>query len=585
MYILGISAYFHDSAAALLLDGRVLAAAQEERFTRIKHDSAFPVKAIHQCLAIANIGMDEIEYIIFYEKPFWKFERILDSIVSTVPFSFRQFHLAMPLWFSKRLWIKSEIQKKLDFKKTILFADHHSSHAASAFYTSNFEEAAVLIIDGVGEESTTSIGQCKKNKITLLKQHKFPHSLGMLYSAFTQYCGFKVNSGEYKLMGIAPLGNPKFKSLIYDHLITVFDDGSYYLHMQYFDFTEGLQMINTLFFNLFGKEARIPESPLTPFYADIAASIQEVLEEIALKLVLQAKKITQLDKIVFAGGSFLNCKMNQRIAEAKIFDDHYFYFNPGDAGAALGAAYLAHFDYLKHTNLLNQNQSPYLGSTLFLNLSERSLEEKLNQYKLYYIAINDNLSLIANLLMEGQIVATANGPMEYGPRALGNRSILADPRSAKMKDILNERVKYRENFRPFAPILLENQALKFFDLKKTKYDTMMVTASALPEAFNIMPAVIHTDGTARIQLISPEKNAFLHSLLSEFYSLTGCPALINTSFNIRGEPIVANLEDALHTFLYTDIDALILENKYLILKKGNLDKARSLIPQKAFQND
>lgn len=585
MYLLGISAYYHDSAAALLKDGTLISAMQEERLSRVKHDNSFPIRAIQSCLDQASISMDQISYIVFYEKPFWKFERILDSIVHSVPFSFIQFHLAMPLWFGKRLWIKSEIQRKLDFNKTILFADHHSSHAASAFYTSNFEEAAVLIMDGVGEECTTSIGHGRKNKITLLKHLKFPHSLGLLYSAFTQYCGFKVNSGEYKLMGIAALGNPKFKTMIYDRLITVFEDGSYYLNMHYFDFTEGLQMINKRFIKLFGMDARKPESPLIPFYIDMAASIQEVLEEITLKLTLQTKKITKLDKIVFAGGNFLNCKMNQRIVEAKIFEEHYFYYNPGDAGTAVGAAYLAHFDFLKNDNLLNQNQSPFLGSPLYSNQTTPSLEEKLNQYKLHFIAIDDQLSLVANLLQEGHIVAIAQGAMEYGPRALGNRSILADPRSDKMKPILNERVKLRENFRPFAPILLDHQASRYFDLKKANYDSMMVTATAFPEAYHVMPAVIHADGTARIQLISAKKNRFLHSLLSEFFVLTGCPALINTSFNVRGEPIAANLEDTLHTFLYTDIDALIIENKYLVLKSSNLDTARSLIPQKTFQND
>jgi carbamoyltransferase len=478
-----------------------------------------------------------------------------------------------------RLWISSEIKKKLKYKGEILYASHHDSHAAAAYFSSPFADAAILTLDGVGEFATTTISTGLGNKIDLIAAQNFPHSLGLLYSAFTQYCGFKVNSGEYKLMGLAPYGKPLYKQNIYDHLITQFDDGSYILNMKYFSYSEGNRMINKKFEKLFGMPRRKEESGLSEFYKDIAASIQEVIEEIVLNLVKQARLLTNKTSIVFSGGVVLNCKLNQKIVEANIFDDHYFYPNPGDAGSAVGAAYLAWFGYLENTyDAQNNSSSIYLGNIM-------DAKECLSQLQVPFQILDNASGEVAKLLSEGKIIGWYNGKIEFGPRALGNRSILADPRNPNMKNVLNEKIKLRENFRPFAPAILEEEASGYFEMHHANYDTMMVTAKVKPGTKELMPAVVHEDGTARIQVVTKGSNKEFHDLLKSFHQLTGCPALINTSFNIRGEPIVESVEDALRTFIYTDMDLLIFNNSYLVSKEFDLEFLKKKLPQIKYAND
>ncbi len=509
-----------------------------------------------------------------------KFERILDTITDHVPFSFLHFAKAIPLWVKNRLWIGLEVKKKLKFKGKVLYASHHQSHAASAFYSSPFKDAAIITIDGVGEYATTTIAIGGTKGIETLKEQHFPHSLGLIYSAFTQYCGFKVNSGEYKLMGLAPYGKPIYKQQIYDHLIKLFPDGSYELNMKYFSYTEGLKMINHHFENVFGKPARKRESTMDPFYQDIAASIQEVLEEVVLKLVAYTKELTQKEHVVFAGGVILNCKLNQKIVEADIFKAHYFYPSAGDAGTAVGAAYLGWYGHLNKEHTSNTNTSEvYLGNWY------DDVEKVLNENAISYTIISDNYSIVAQEIANGKIVGWYNSKMEFGPRALGNRSILADPRKAEMKDILNEKIKLRESFRPFAPAILEENAHQFFELYPCNYNTMMVTAKARPGTKDLMPAVVHHDDTARIQTVSVNDNEKFYQLIQAFYTLTGCPALINTSFNVRGEPIVESLEDALRAFLYTDIDILVFNGKYMVTKEDHLANAKTFIQPKTYAAD
>lgn len=518
-----------------------------------------------------NISISEVEKLVYYEKPFWKFERILETITDHVPFGFGRFVQSIPVWVKHRLWISSEIKKKLKFKGEILYASHHDSHAAAAYFSSPFNDAAILTLDGVGEFATSTITVAEGNQTILILSQNFPHSLGLLYSAFTQYCGFKVNSGEYKLMGLAPYGKPVHKQKIYDHLITQFNDGSYQLNMKYFSYSEGSRMINPKFEKLMGAPSREEESPMTDFYKDIAASVQEVLEEVVLNLVKEAKRITGKKSIVFSGGVALNCKLNQKIVEAGIFDQHYFYPCPGDAGSAVGAGYLGWYDYLK--NEFNRGQ---IHSSMYLGNSSDA-KKILDQLKVPYEILQNGINEIANSLANGKIVGWYTGKMEFGPRALGNRSILADPRNVEMKDVLNEKIKLRETFRPFAPAILQEEAMKHFELYNANYDTMMVTVKAKPGTREIMPAVIHEDGTARIQMVSEESNLIFYQLLKQFHQLTGCPALINTSFNVRGEPIVESIEDALRAFLYTDMDILVFNSQYLVSKQSDLTQIKKLI--------
>ena len=584
MYILGISAYYHDSAAALLQDGVLKAAIQEERLSRIKHDKSFPLLAINECLLMSGIEADQLDCVIYYEKPFLKLERIIDTITAGIPKSFSHFLTAIPLWVKNRLWISSEIREKLNFKGEILFANHHESHAAAAYYSSPFTDATIITLDGVGEYATTTIGFGTGTEIGIKLEQHFPHSLGLLYSAFTQYCGFKVNSGEYKLMGLAPYGKPLYKQIIYDHLIKVYPDGSYQLNMKYFDYTEGQRMINSRFIKLFGRPMRSHESSMDSFYMDVAASIQEVIEEIVLKLVIAARSISDRSNVVFAGGVMLNCKLNQKIVEAQIFKNHYFYPCPGDAGSAVGAAYLAWHNYYKKERINFSLQEVYLGTDTS-NLKSESVEECLIRLQCPFDQPQNNFDYIADQISQGKIVGWFNGRMEFGPRALGNRSILADPRRAEMKSILNDKIKLREKFRPFAPAVLAEQASDFFNLHQTNYNTMMVTAVAKAGTDKIMPAVIHEDGTARIQTVSSIDNSDFYKLLESFFLKTGCPALINTSFNVRGEPIVSSIEDALRTFLYTEIDLLVIDTCYIINKEMNLEIIKNKILPKVYEDD
>ena len=584
MYILGISAYYHDSAAALLKDGIIIAAVQEERLSRIKNDRSFPNLAIDACINIAGIKLDEIDSIIFYEKPFWKFERIFESITQNVPFSFLQFLKAIPLWVKKRLWIGPEIKDKLHFKGRVLYASHHQSHAAAAFYASGFTSSAILILDGVGEYATSSIATGEGCLIKMLKEQHFPHSLGLLYSAFTQYCGFKVNSGEYKLMGLAAYGQPRFKQLIYNHLIQQFPDGSYSLDMTYFHYNEGLKLINKKFTRLFGRDQRGEQDGLDVFYFDVAASIQAVLEEIVLKLLEQVKSVTNASKLVFSGGVALNCKLNQRIVESGLFEQYYFHSNPGDAGCAAGAAYLGYYDFLQKS-IVTSKSTVFLGNTPYTSDGFGWMQSELNMLGVPYKIISDHHDDIPIALASGKIIASLNGRMEFGPRALGHRSILADPRDPEMKGMLNRKIKLREGFRPFAPSILEEHVEALFDLGPANYDTMMITATAKAGTAELMPSAIHVDGSARLHIVSRHVDKAFHDIIHRFYLMTGCPALINTSFNIRGEPIVATVQDALHTFLYTDIDILLLENKFLISKSMELNAVKAKIKPKVIPND
>lgn len=581
MYILGISAYYHDSAAALLKDGCVVVAIQEERLTRIKHDKSFPVNAIHKCMEITGINISDIDSVVYYEKPFWKFERILDTITNYVPFSFSQFSSAIPLWVKNRLWISTEIRKKLNFKGKVLYASHHESHAASAYYSSGFEHSAIITIDGVGEYATTTIGIGQHQKLEIIKEQHFPHSLGLLYSAFTQYCGFKVNSGEYKLMGLAPYGKPLYKQKIYDHFLELFEDGSYSLNMKYFSYAEGRRMINKHFEAIWGKPTRKEEAPVDQFYMDVAASIQEVLEEVVLKLCQSVKQLTQATHVVLAGGVALNCKLNQKIVESKIFNNHYFYPSPGDAGSAVGAAYLGWYHYHGKDKPKENESAVYLGNQ-YIN---DEIKAVLDSYGIPYQVIANSSERIADRLSEGKIIGWFNGRMEFGPRALGSRSILADPRHASMKDILNEKIKLREGFRPFAPMVLDSEAPNYFELFPANYDTMMVTAKSKNGAELIMPAVIHQDGTARIQLVNELTNPEIFEVLNTFFIKTNCPAMINTSFNVRGEPIVESPIDALRVLLYTDIDLLVFNNSIWVDKNFDLEKVRKQIKMITYAAD
>jgi carbamoyltransferase len=584
MYILGISAYYHDSAAALLKDGAIVAAVQEERLSRIKHDRSFPILSIETCMRLAGICKDDIDYIIFYEKPFWKFERIFESITHHVPFSFFQFIKAIPLWVNKRLWIGPEIRDRLQFNGKVLYASHHQSHAAAAFYHSGFKSSAILTLDGVGEYATSSIATGDGGKIRMLKEQHFPHSVGLLYSAFTQYCGFKVNSGEYKLMGLAAYGRPLYKELIFHHLVTQYPDGSFSLDMSYFHYTEGLKLINKKFINLFGRIERKDTDHPDAFYCDVAASIQAVIEEMVLQILEHVRDITGASHLVFSGGVALNCKLNQKIVESGIFKEYYFHFNPGDSGCAGGAAYLCYYDNLQN-GFISSKPSVFLGDIPYQPEEPQSIRLSLDKLGAPYSILSENVKEISGALAAGKIIAYMNGRMEFGPRALGHRSILADPRNPDMKDILNRKIKRRESFRPFAPSVLEEYAVEFFELGPANYDTMMVTATAKEGTAALMSSAIHIDGTARIHIVSRQTDQDFYDLIHSFYLITGCPALINTSFNIRGEPIVNSVEDALHTFLYSDIDILVLENQFLIAKTMNLDTVRARIKPKTIPND
>ncbi len=598
-YILGISAFYHDSAATLIKDGKIIAAAQEERFSRKKHDSGFPFNAINFVLNFSNIKLKDIDHIVFYEKPFLKFERLLETYVAFAPRGFQSFSKAMPIWLREKLFQKKlifdylhDIDESFEDDSKLLFSEHHLSHAASAFYPSPFEEAIILTADGVGEWATTTVAIGKKNHLEIVKELHFPHSLGLLYSAFTYYTGFKVNSGEYKLMGLAPYGKAIYTEKILNHLIDLKDDGTFMLDQKYFNYSTGLTMTNKNFDKLFGESRREPETDeIKQFHMDIAASIQEVTEKIMLLLTKSLREEYQISNLCLAGGVALNCVANGKILKERIFENIWVQPAAGDAGGSLGAALgYWHIDLnkeRKETKKDNMNGS-YLGN----EFQENEITQKFDEIGARYEKLEQNeiIDKTVNDLADGKAVGWFQGRMEFGPRALGNRSILGDPRSATMQKNLNLKVKYRESFRPFAPSVLREDVNDWFEInvdspymlfvsevKKNKTLTMTTDQKKLfgIDLLNIkkseIPAVTHVDYSARIQTVSKENNPLYYKLLEKFKEKTNCPVLVNTSFNIRGEPIVHSPEDAFKCFMGTDLDVLVVGNCYLTKNKQDLN--------------
>ena len=598
--ILGISAFYHDSAAALVVDGEIIAAAQEERFSRKKHDPGYPFNAVNYVLTEGKLKLNEVDHIVFFEKPFLKFERLLETYMAFAPRGFKSFSLSMPLWLREKLFQKKFLFDKLkqhdeNFKdiKKIKFSEHHYSHAASAFYPSPFENAVVLTLDGVGEWATTTVAIGKKNKLEMIKEIYFPHSLGLLYSAFTYYTGFKVNSGEYKVMGLAPYGKPKYKDLIIQNLMDLKEDGSFKLNMKFFNYATGLTMTNKKFSDLFGHPVRNPKKDLLEdFHMDIAASIQSVTEEIVIRITKNIASEYKIKNLCLAGGVALNCVANGKILRQKIFDDIWIQPAAGDAGGSLGAALAYWHHELKkpRENFQDQMKGAYLGP----KLSEKNVEDQLKKLKARYTkkSSSEISSIVAKELSNGKTVGWFQGRMEFGPRALGGRSILADPRSDKMQKELNLKIKFRESFRPFAPSILREEVSNWFelnydspymllvsDVKREKQITMSEKDKKLfgIDKLNIkrssIPAITHVDYSARIQTVHKETNLKYYNLINEFKKITDCPVLVNTSFNVRGEPIVCSVEDAFNCFMGTNLDILAIEN-YLLIKD---DQDKSLL--------
>jgi len=587
MIILGISCFYHDSAAALVRDGEIIAAAQEERFTRKKHDSDFPRNAVTYCLKEANVSLRNVDYVAFYDKPFIKFERIIETYLAYAPRGLKSFLMAVPLWLKEKLWMSELIRKELDgYKGEIVFPEHHESHAASAFYPSPFEEAAFLTIDGVGEWTTTSFGVGKGNSIEIQYELRFPHSLGLLYSAFTYYTGFKVNSGEYKVMGLAPYGEPKYVNLIYEHLMDLKDDGSFKLNMEYFDYCVGLTMTNDKFHKLFSGPPRQPETKLTQKEMDLAASIQSVTEEVMLRMARHVKKATGQKRLCLAGGVALNCVANGKILREGIFDDLWIQPAAGDAGGSLGAALVTWYQHLGNERRVGKRDTQK-GSYIGPAFSDDYLEAFLRKNKIPYETCDDEQlpELVAELLAQEKVVGWFAGRMEFGPRALGARSILGDARSARMQSKMNLKIKFRESFRPFAPTVLRERVSDWFELDRESPYMLLVAdvkkerqrqmseeekrlwgIDKLNVARSDIPAVTHVDYSARVQTIDKEDHPLYYGLIEKFYQKTGCPVIVNTSFNVRGEPIVCTPEDAYKCFMRTDMDYLVL-SKFILDKK------------------
>jgi carbamoyltransferase len=615
--IVGISAFYHDSAAALVLDGQIVAAAQEERFTRIKHDSAFPTHAIEYCLRQGGLSADDLDYVAFYDKPLTKFERLLETYLAYVPAGFRSFRLAMPLWLKDKLHMRRTLRNGIGSPShtRLIFTDHHESHAASAFFPSPFERAAILTLDGVGEWSTATFGVGEGNRIRLVDHISFPHSLGLIYSSFTYYCGFKVNSGEYKLMGLAPYGRPIYRDLILEQLLDLKPDGSFWLDMAYFNYCQGLTMTNRRFHRLFGGPPRSPESPLEQRHMDLAASIQAVTEEALLRIGRHVAQRTGMKHLVLAGGVALNCVANGRLLREGKFDDLWIQPAAGDAGGSLGAALFVWHQLLdnpRRPDGQDTQQGSFLGPSFTTDQIERSLAG-LGASGQRFAHESDLLDQVASLLADGKIIGWFQGRMEFGPRSLGARSILGDPRSSAMQATMNLKIKFRESFRPFAPAVLRERASEWFDLgpdHESPY--MLLVANVLEhhrvsidaDALRVMerdpdlrrrvnvvrseiPAVTHVDYSARIQTVDERRNPRFYRLLDAFDQLTGCPVLVNTSFNVRGEPIVCTPEDAYRCFLATDMDALILEDVLIVKdstkREAGLDAREAYLAQ--FQLD
>jgi carbamoyltransferase len=609
MRVLGISAFYHDSAAALVEDGRIVAAAQEERFTRKKHDSSFPKNAIAYCLEEAGAELDELDYAVFYDKPFLKFERLLETYLTFTPRGFRSFRMAMPLWLKEKLFqktlLKGELKKfaqSFDISQ-LLFCEHHLSHAASAFYPSPFEDAAVLTMDGVGEWATTSAAMGAGKNLEVFQEIHFPHSLGLLYSAFTYYTGFKVNSGEYKVMGLAPYGEPKYKKLILDNLIDLKPDGSFRLDLSYFDYCTGLTMTNERFSALFGEPVRSPEKLLTNFHMDVAASIQAVLDEVVLRLARGLAKKTGSKNLCLAGGVALNCVANGRVLSDGAFENIWIQPAAGDAGGAIGAALAATHIFKDQPRKTNGGDGMF-GSFLGPSFSQAEIEQRLLTSGARFTVLSEDEMIARTVaaLADQQAVGWFQGRMEFGPRALGARSILGDPRSPTMQRNLNLKVKYRESFRPFAPSVLRENVSDWFELDSDSPYMLLVAGvrkdrcrsmtsdelglfgiDKLNIARSEIPAVTHVDYSARIQTVHANTNPLFHRLLTRFKEKTGCPVLVNTSFNVRGEPIVCTPEDAFRCFMGNELDLLVVGN--CILKKETQDQTLKRDYSSAFDPD
>ena len=554
MLILGISAFYHDSAACLMRDEQVVAAAQEERFTRKKHDFGFPANAIKYCFREGGIEAKDLDYIAYYDKPFLKFERILETYLAVAPRGIGTFIRAMPQWLRQKLWISDLIKKELGYEGEIVFPSHHESHAASAFFASPFKEAAILTMDGVGEWATTAYGIGRGNKIELKQQITFPHSLGLLYSAFTYYTGFKVNSGEYKLMGLAPYGEPKYKDLILEKLIDLNEDGSFKLNLKYFAYTHSMRTTNKKFNQLFGGPPRTSETPIDQRHKDIARSIQAVTEDVVMAMASHVHKETKMENLCLAGGVALNCVSNGRLVRESPFKDIYVQPAAGDAGCALGAASLAYYHWLGNERKAKTVlPSPYVGP----GFSDEEIEKALKERGAVYKKLNpkDLLKQTAKLMADRRVVGWFQGRMEFGPRALGNRSILADATDEKMQKNLNLKIKFRESFRPFAPTVMLDKSQEYFELDRPS--PYMLLVAQVCEKNRVIPSVTHVDHSARIQTVSREENPLYYDLIKEFYKLTGVPVIINTSFNVRGEPIVCTPDDAYTCFMRTNMDNLV----------------------------
>ncbi|MEI7999264.1 MAG: carbamoyltransferase [Candidatus Omnitrophota bacterium] len=594
VYILGLSAFYHDSAACLIKDGLIVAAAQEERFTRQKHDPSFPSLAVDYCLKHAGISIKEIDYVAFYEKPFLKFERLLLTYLSFAPQGISSFLKAMPVWLKDKIFIKSLIQDKLNYKGEIIFSEHHESHAASAFFPSPFGESAIITFDGVGEWTTTSWGKGKANRIELVQEIQFPHSLGLLYSAFTYYIGFRVNSGEYKLMGLAPYGQPKYADLIRRELIDLKDDGSFRLNLKYFNYMVGLTMTNERFHKLFDGAPRKPEAELQQKHMDIAASIQQVTQEVMVKTANHVQKVTGLDNLCLAGGVALNCVGNGKILKQTNFKNVWVQPAAGDAGGALGAALIAWHHYLKQgrqtDGVHDSQQGSFLGPDVGGDI--KALADS-NEWIYEYLSDDILPSRIAQLIEQQKVIGLCQGRMEFGPRALGSRSIIADARSEKMQSVLNLKVKFRESFRPFAPAILRERVGEYFEMDCESPYMLLVAPVRLEKRLDdkqgetlfgieklkfkrsLVPAITHVDYSARVQTVDEVRNPVLYRIIKEFDRQTSCPVVINTSFNIRGEPIVCSAQDAYRCFMCTDMDYLLVGN-YLFerILQPNKDKYR-----------
>ncbi|MBI4243414.1 MAG: carbamoyltransferase [Planctomycetes bacterium] len=585
MNILGISAFYHDSAASLVQDGEIIAAVQEERFTRKKHDHNFPVNSVNYCLKAAGLTMNDINYVAFYEKPFLKFERILETYMQFAPLGIRSFIKSMPLWIKQKLWMKEYIKKELNYSRVIVFTEHHESHAASAFFPSPFREAAILTMDGVGEWTTTSFGLGKDNVMNLIAELKFPHSLGLLYSAFTYFTGFKVNSAEYKVMGLAPYGEPKYKDVILSELIDLKDDGSFRMNMKYFNYCTGLKMTNSRFERLFGGPPRQPEAKITQREMDLARSIQEVTEEVVVRIAKHVRKDTGQNKLCLAGGVALNCVANGKLFKEKIFDDIWIQPAAGDAGGSLGAALFVWYQYLDNKRITDETSDSMYGALLGPDFSKGEILQFLNKNQIPFIELTDTElpKKVADLIAQEKVIGFFQGRMEFGPRALGARSIIGDARSPIMQETMNLKIKFRESFRPFAPSVLKEKASDYFELDKESPYMLLVADvkkehrkhqvnneaagfDKLKVVRSSIPAVTHVDYSARIQTVEKDTNPVFYEVISQLEKNYGCAVVINTSYNVRGEPIICTPADAYRCFMRTNIDYLVLGD--FLLDKG-----------------